>query len=116
MNQHNEPNTAYVDHKVLDEHDHEVGKITDVVYGTSNDRPGDDDADRTPTWLVVDPGVLRAPHYVPVSGSYRTEGGDVVVPWSSEWIKSAPKASNEHVVTEELLAELTEHYGSSPTG
>ncbi len=116
MEQPTEPHTVYVDHKVLDEHDHPVGTIKDVVYGTSSDHPEADDADRTPTWLVVNPGMLRAAHYVPVSGSYRTDDGDVVVPWSSEWIKSAPKAGTDHVVTDELLAELTEHYGSAATG
>ncbi|MEO6653162.1 MAG: hypothetical protein ABIP17_10950 [Ilumatobacteraceae bacterium] len=114
MNDHTDSHTAYVDHKLLDEHDHEVGTISDVIYGTSSDRPADDQADRTPTWLVVNPGLLRAAHYVPAGGSYRTDNGDVVVPWSTEWIKSAPKAESDHVVTDDLLAELTEHYGSAP--
>ncbi len=111
MSKHSEPHTTFVDHKVLDEHDHEVGTVTDVVYGATNDHPEADDADRVPTWLVVDPGVLRAAHYVPYEGSYRTDDGDIVVPWSSEWIKSAPKAGSDHVVTDELRADLTEHYG-----
>lgn len=109
---HTETTTAYVDHKVLDETDHRVGTITDVVYGTSNDHPEDDDTARTPTWLVIDPGVMRASHYVPVEGSYQTEDGDVVVPWTLDWIKSAPKAADDHVVTDQLRDELVQHYGS----
>ncbi len=115
MSENAEQHTVYVDHTVMDENDHELGKVTDVVYGPSADHPEDDDAERTPTWLVVDPGLLRASHFVPVANSYRSESGNIIVPWNADWIKKAPKAGSDHVVTDELRAELNEHYGSPRT-
>jgi hypothetical protein len=58
---------------------------------------------------VVDPGVLRTAHYVPAAGAYRTAEGAIVVPWDKEWIKSATKATREHILTEEQLDELLTH-------
>jgi hypothetical protein len=97
------PEPTYTGHEVLDEHSNHVGKVVDVIY------EGDSGLS-APTWLIVDPGVLRAPHYVPVAGSYRTEDGAIVVPWDKDWIKSAVKASGDHVLTDADRAELETHY------
>ena len=96
---------ALTDHEVVDEHLLHVGKVTDVIYDDPTTQSTVD-----PTWLVVDPGVMRAPHYVPVAGSYRTEDGAIVVPWNKDWIKSATKATGDHVLTAEERDELTQHY------
>lgn len=90
---------------VVDAHGREVGMVADVLY---------DDADvgatQEPTWLVVDPGILRAAHCVPVAGSFRSGDGAVVVPWERSWITSAPKAKGDHVITPGTRDELVEHY------
>lgn len=95
---------TYTGHEVLDEHNQHVGKVTDVIY----DEPAAEGVE--PTWLVVDPGLLRAAHYVPVAGSYRTQDGAIVVPWDKDWIKSATKAGGDHILTEDDREELQQHY------
>jgi len=101
-------NTVYSGHHVIDERGDKVGTVIDVIY----DDPISLDPNETPTptWLVVDPGVLRPAHYVPVAGSYRSENGDIVVPWDRSWIKSAPKAAGAHIVTDDLRRDLVTHY------
>lgn len=110
---------SYSNHRVIDEHGDGVGTVTDVIYGRSIDaqNTGDDNgagadlgAGDVPTWLIVDPGVMRASHYVPVAGSYRTDDDDLVVPWSKDWILSAPKAGKDHVITDDDRVGLEEHY------
>ena len=92
-------------HDVLDDQNQYVGKVTDVIY---DENPTD--IATTPTWLVVDPGLLRTAHYVPAAGAYRTAEGAIVVPWDKEWIKSAIKAHRDHVLTEDERDELRTHY------
>ena len=98
---------TYTGHHVIDEHGHDIGRVADVIY---TDPTTTDDGSMVPHWLVVDPGVLRAAHYVPVDGSYVTEDGQVVVPWDKNWIKSAPKANGDHVLTNDQITELEQHY------
>ena len=102
--------STYVDHRVIDEHGDEIGTVTDALFV---DQPAGDEAAATPTYLVVDPGMLRAAHYVPFAGAYRTEDDDIVVPWSGDWVKSAPKAGKEHVMTDETRSEIDEHYATT---
>ena len=77
--------------------------MVDVIY---TDPTTSDDGSMTPNWLVVDPGLLRAAHYVPIDGSYVTGTGQVVVPWDKRWIKSAPKANGDHLLTDAQIARL----------
>jgi hypothetical protein len=49
---------------------------------------------------------------VPIDGSYVTGTGQVVVPWDKRWIKSAPKANGDHLLTEDQIAELEQHYAT----
>lgn len=107
MSQHTSPIT-YVDQKVVDEHGDEIGTVTDALYLDQDTVAGHETP--RPTYLVVDPGLLRAAHYVPFAGSYRTDDGDIVVPWSADVIKSAPKAGKEHVITNELRSAVDAHY------
>jgi uncharacterized protein YrrD len=96
---------TYTGHDVLDEQSNHVGKVTDVIYD-------EDSGLAAPSWLVVDPGLLRQAHYVPVEGSYRTDEGAIVVPWDKEWIKSSTKAIGDHVLTTDLRDELATHYSA----
>ncbi len=98
------PSESYTGHEVIGADGETVGKVTDVVY---------DDTSNRPTWLIVKPGLLRAEHYVPVEGSYTTEDGDVVLPFDKQWVKSAPTASGDHVMDSGLERELLAHYGGS---
>ncbi len=83
-------------HPVLDDHHQKVGTVSDVLY----DERGE------PRWAVVDPGPLRSEHYVPVEGSYMTNEGAVVIPYAKEQVKSAAKASRDHVLDSALEREL----------
>ncbi len=90
-------------HEVLDSSGDAVGTITDVIY--DNDR-----SPTEPSWLVVNPGFFRAAHYVPTAGAYATATDQVVVPFDKRWIKAAPKASGDHVITAPQRRELEVHY------
>ena len=87
--------------RLIDEHGKAIGAVSDVIYETASD---------TPTWLVVNPGLLRAEHYVPAQGAYRTADDAVVVPFPAEQVKAAPKAKRDHVLNNEVRSVLTQHY------
>lgn len=107
MTEPGETRPTYTGHDVVDEHGNGVGRVVDVIY---TDPARSDDGSMVPNWLVVDPGPLRAAHYVPINGSYVTGTGQVVVPWDKRWIKSAPKANGDHLLTDDQVAELEQHY------
>ena len=98
----------YVGHTVVDERAQEIGKVIDVAYDDSSSGAGG--LSESPSWLVVDPGVFKAAHWVPVAGTYRSASGNIVVPWDRELIKHSPKATDDHRMTPALERELTEHY------
>lgn len=93
----------YTGRRALDEHGLGLGSITDVVY---------DPEGSNPEYLVVDPGRLRAAHYVPVVGCYSTNDDEVVLGWDKQWIKHAPKARRDHVLTRTDRLELQAHYAT----
>ena len=96
---------SYSGHQVIDRHGTEVGTITDVVY---------DEITEEPTWGVVSPGVLHARHYIPLAPPvYLDTGGAVVVPYDKTFVKHAPKANKDHVLTSAMKAELNTYYGIS---
>ncbi len=97
----NEP-AIYTHSDVVDDAGKKLGTITDVVS---------DPTSLEPRWLVVDVGVLKSSHYVPVAGSFRTTDGRIVVPFTKESVKKAPKAHGAHVLTLEDDREMLEYYG-----
>ncbi|HUF98077.1 MAG TPA: PRC-barrel domain-containing protein [Ilumatobacter sp.] len=102
---------SYTGHEVIDERGERIGEITDVIYDDpTNEVIGDPLMAPQPRWLVVDPGLLRAAHYVPVAGSYRAVDGAIVIPWDKDWIKSAPKARGDHLLSTVDLQDLAQHY------
>lgn len=101
---------VYTGHLVIDELGTNIGKVTDVVYDEQSDQSAGDAVGRLPDWLVVDPGMLRAAHYMPVAGSYRTADGTIVAPWDKDRVKSAVKASTDHIITREQREQLLHHY------
>lgn len=110
MTGHDTPRPTYTGHQVLDERGDDVGRVIDVIY---TDPSTSDDGSMTPNWLVVDPGLLRSAHYVPIEGSYVTDAGALVVPWDKRWIKSAPKANGDHLLSFDQIADLEAHYALS---
>lgn len=98
------PNKTYIDMDVIDEDGATIGSVSDVIY---------DDESLEPTWIVVNPGVLRAERYVPVEGSYTTDDGSLMVPFAEDRVKSAPKATGDHVVTHDVEENLDDHYGTT---
>jgi PRC-barrel domain protein len=94
------PELSLTGHQVLDDHHQKVGTVSDVLY----DERGE------PRWAVVNPGLMRAEHYVPVEGSYMTNDGAVVIPYGKEQVKTAAKASRDHVLDAAVERELLEHY------
>lgn len=107
---HRAPRPTYTGQHVLDERGDDIGRVVDVIY---TDPDLTDDGSMTPQWLVVDPGLLRAAHYVPIEGSHFNESGMVVVPWDKRWVKSAPKASGDHLLSNTVASELEQHYALS---
>lgn len=104
----NATHTEYVGHKVVDEHDHELGTVVDVAY--DNDASEAGASVEQPSWLIVDPGKFRAAHWMPVAATYRSADGRIVVPWDREVVKHAPKATDDHVMTPRLAREIEQHY------
>lgn len=94
IDQHESLVTDFVGHEVLDEHGLNLGRVTDVVDNL----------------LVVDPGLLRPAHYVPIAGSYHTDDAKIVVPWERHWFKSAPRVNSDHAPSARDLEQLKEHY------
>ena len=91
----------YRGHDVVDQHRKLVGTIDDVLYDTQGE----------PTWAVVDVGLLRASHYVPVSAGYTAEDGTFVVPFDKHFVTSAPKADRSHTLDPSTEEDLKRYYG-----
>jgi hypothetical protein len=58
----------------------------------------------------VKQGTLRAEHFVPTTGAYTTEEGNVVLAFTKQMVKEAPKATGDHVITHDVEQELREYY------
>jgi len=107
MTGHSTSRPTYTGHHVLDERGDDIGRVVDVIY---TDPDTSDDGSMIPHWLVVNPGLLRASHYVPIEGSYISDDGAVVIPWDKRRVKSAPKATGEHLLSHFQISELERHY------
>ena len=79
-----------------------IGTIDDVLY----------DARRIePTWAVVDVGLLRASHYVPVAVGYTADDGAFVVPFDKQTVTSAPRPIGRTRSTRRPRPSCGEYYG-----
>ena len=87
-------------HDVVDPNHRLIGTISDVVYNNDGD----------PEWAVVDLGLLRSSHYLPVASGYMTDDGDFVVPYDKKMVKTAPKADRSHIVDSSTVGRLNRHY------
>ena len=92
--------THYRGHDVVDPDRRLIGTISDVVYDDGGE----------PEWAVVDLGLLRSAHYLPVAAGYMTEEGEFVVPFDKRMVKAAPRADRRHVIDAAVHGELLRHY------
>ena len=95
--------THYRGHDVVDPDHRLIGTISDVLY----DQQGDAE------WAVVDLGLLRSAHYLPVASGYMSESGEFVVPFDKRIVKGAPKADRRHFMDASTEGELVRHYEMS---
>ena len=87
--------------RVLDEHGLRLGSVSDVVFDPDGVRP---------EYLVVAPGPLRAPKYVPIDGAYSTADDRIVVTWDKQWIRHAPRVRRKHQLSSADRHLLEVHY------
>ncbi len=98
-NERSQP-TGYRGHDVVDPSHRLIGTISDVVYGD----------DGGPQWAVVDLGLLRSSHYLPIGAGYMSDTGEFVVPYEKRVVKAAPKADRSHLVDRPTREQLERHY------
>jgi hypothetical protein len=97
-----EAGPSFSGHTVLDQAGDKVGPVIDLISDRST---------LEPRWMVVDIGLLKTSHLVPVDGCYRTEDGDIVVPFSKDLLKHSPKTTGDHILTPEDENEAKAYYG-----
>jgi len=90
----------YCGHDVVDSTHRLIGTITDVV--SENGKP---------RWAVVDLGLLRSLHYLPVASGRMTASGEFVVPFDKRTVRTAPEADRTHRVSPSTRERLMRHYG-----
>ena len=91
---------------VIDPEQRLIGTIDDVVYAD----------DGEPIWAVVELGLLRAAHYVPIAAGYLSDNGQFVVPYDKRTVKAAPKVRRDHVLDRSVEADLIRHYELAGSG
>ena len=92
----------YAHHEVVDDQQHKVGKITDVIYDIATEQP---------RWAIVKLHLLGREHMAPLEGAYITDDGRVVISHARDTVKHAPVAPHDHVLSTELEQEAARHYG-----
>lgn len=90
------------DREVVDSAGARVGKVSDVLF--------DDSSGFEPKWLVVNPGLFKAEHFVPAAGAVVDETS-VRVPYDIETVRASLKAPGDHIVSSAAKAALRDHYG-----
>jgi hypothetical protein len=92
--------TNYRGHDVVDPDHRLIGTISDVLF----DQQGEAE------WAVVDLGLLRSAHYLPVASGCMSESGEFVVPFDKQIVKGAPKADRRHFMDASTEGQLVSHY------
>ncbi|WP_104139510.1 DUF2382 domain-containing protein [Arthrobacter sp. ZGTC131] len=87
------------------------------VLSTEGDKIGSvgqvyaDDADGQPTWVTVKTGLFgTSESFVPLEGA-RLEGDDVVVPYTKDQVKDAPRVDTDGHLDPSEEDRLYDHYG-----
>lgn len=92
--------TGYRGHDVVDPTYRLIGTISDVVYDNGGNAQ----------WAVVDLGLLRSSHFLPIAVGYMSEAGEFVVPYDKKYVRSGPKADRSHRVDATIGDQLRKHY------
>ncbi len=92
---------VYTHLDVIDRAGQKVGTVSDVVSDT---------ATLEPKWLIVDVGLMKSSHYLPVEAVQRNENDQLIIPFDKETVKAATKPNKGHVLTAEDDRDLREHY------
>jgi uncharacterized protein YrrD len=88
--------------EIIDEHGEKIGKVADVFYDQGSDDPA---------YVQVDIGLLKHRHVlIPVDHAYTSEDGQLVVPYTKDMVKQAPKVSTPVALTHQLEDELEQYY------
>ncbi|MCU1392570.1 MAG: hypothetical protein JWM34_998 [Ilumatobacteraceae bacterium] len=95
-------NAVFNHRVVIDSAGHKVGTVSDVVP---------DPETLQARWLVVDTGITRTSHYMPVVGAEPTPTGEIQVPFDKSLVTHAIKATGAHVLSEADQQDLAEYYG-----
>ena len=90
------------DREVIDRHGEKIGKVSDVLY--------DESSELSPSWLIVNPGLFRAEHFVPADGAVTTDEQALRVPYDIDTVRSSPKVPSDHVIPSAAKAVLRDHY------
>jgi hypothetical protein len=80
---------------------------THRLIGTISDLVVEDDELR---WAVVDLGLLRSSHFVPLDRGRMSEAGELVVPYDKRTVRDAPEADRTHRIDEATRQRLRRHY------
>jgi hypothetical protein len=96
--------TAWTGHSVRDRRNRRAGTVVDVYYD-------DESALDAPRWLVVDPGPFRRSVVVPARGARCVEDHVIVVPWTREEMKAAPRVATSGSLTDREERMLLRHFG-----
>jgi sporulation protein YlmC with PRC-barrel domain len=87
---------------VIDRQGHKIGKVVDVFHDLIS---GDAE------WIAVKTGPLNSHHpFVPVQGTYRSDNGDLVVPFDKTTIAHAPYKDTGVAPTRREAEDLARHY------
>lgn len=99
------------------EHIEELLNRKGSVLSTDGDKIGSvgqvyaDDADGQPTWVTVKTGLFgTSESFVPLEGA-RLEGDDVVVPYTKDQVKDAPRVDTDGHLDPSEEERLYDHYG-----
>ena len=104
-NEDNEPSVVplrCVGQEAIDQRGGKIGKVTDILA---------DDQTGQPMWVIVNTGLVRSEHYVPLVDAYETDEGRIVLAFDKDTIKHSPKAGREHVLMRSTEEELRQYYG-----
>jgi len=104
-NEDNEPSVLqprYVGQEAIDQRGGKIGKVTDIL---SDEQTGQ------PAWAIVNTGLVRAEHYVPLVDAYETDEGRIVLAFDKSTVKQSPRAGREHVLLRSTEEELRRYYG-----
>ncbi|CAI3791347.1 PRC and DUF2382 domain-containing protein [Pseudarthrobacter sp. MM222] len=101
------------------EHIDELLRSNGNVVATDGDKIGSigqvyaDDDNGQPTWVTVKTGLFgTSESFVPLEGA-RSEGGDIVVPYTKDQVKDAPRVDTDGHLEPTEEDRLYAHYGLS---